>query len=162
MVIFLRRLTVLLLALAMAVGLTSLPRAVAAPPEADGALTNLEHLDFLLDEVSLGPVPGHTTYRLAAEPNLIMPWTYADARAGGTFERVGGGPFDPATGDWGQGAFNADDTTRAAVVYLRHWRQTGDRSSRHKRVRVAALGGLPPDDLGAERRQRRAVDAARR
>ena len=111
-------------------GLTSTPRASAAPPGSVPSLTNLAHLDFLLDDVSPGPVAGHTTYRLGAEPNLIMPWTYADARTGGTFERIGGGTLDPATGDYGQGAFNADDTARAAVVYLRHWRQTGDRSSR--------------------------------
>jgi hypothetical protein len=125
-----RRLLVLVLAMVVTFGLTSAPRAVAAPPEQRRALTNLEHLNFLLDEVSPGPVPGHTTYRLTSEPELVMPWTYADARPGGTFERVGGGQFDPATGDWGQGAFNADDTTRAAVVYLRHWRQTGERASR--------------------------------
>ena len=50
----------------------------------------------------------------------------------GTFERVGGGPLDPATGDWGQGAFNADDISRAAVVYLRHWQQFDDADSRDK------------------------------
>jgi hypothetical protein len=121
-----RRLAVLLLAVLLTLGLTSTPRAVAAPQ----TLTNLEHLNFLLEEVSPGLVPGHETYRLASEPSLLMPWTYADARPGGTFERIGGGEFDPTTGDWGQGAFNADDTTRAAVVYLRHWRQTGDRASR--------------------------------
>ena len=77
-------------------------------------------------------IAGHTTYRLADEPDVTMPWTYADARDGGTFERVGGGKLDPATGDWGQGAFNADDISRAAVVYLRHWRQFGDTDSRDK------------------------------
>ena len=59
-----------------------------------------------------------------------MPWTYADARDGGTFERVGGGPLDPVSGDWGQGAYNTDDISRAAVVYLRHWTSTGAESSR--------------------------------
>ncbi len=38
--------------------------------------------------------------------------------------------YDPATDTWAQGAFNADDMTRAAVVYLRHWRATGATSSR--------------------------------
>lgn len=104
----------------------------APPPPASGPpLTTLDHLDFLLDAATPpADVPGHTTYRLAEEPELIQPWTYADARPGGTFERVGGGPLDPATGDWGQGAYNADDTTRAAIVYLRHWQQTGDADSR--------------------------------
>ncbi|GAA1758888.1 hypothetical protein [Agromyces humatus] len=106
---------------------------VAAPAQAaplPAPLTNTAHLDFLLDTATPTPEPGHTTYRLAAEPELVLPWTYADARAGGTFERVGGGPLDPATGDWGQGAYNADDVSRAAVVYLRHWQQTGDDASR--------------------------------
>ncbi|MGI8459214.1 MAG: hypothetical protein ACR2LI_14035 [Propionibacteriaceae bacterium] len=94
-------------------------------------LTNLAHLDFLLDDVTLKPVAGHTTYRLAQDRSVTVPWTYADARPGGTFERVGGGPKDPVTGDYGQGAFNADDIARAAVVYLRDWRQSGNRDSRH-------------------------------
>ena len=100
--------------------------AVAASP-----LTNLAHLDFLLDEATPPEeVAGHTTYRLAEEPTLVLPWTYADARPGGTFQRVGGGDFDAATGYWSQGAYNADDVTRAAVVYLRHWTLTGDDASR--------------------------------
>jgi hypothetical protein len=103
-----------------------------AESAASGApIANLSHLDFLLDDATPpAGVPGHTTYRLAEEPRLEQPWTYADARDGGTFERVGGGPLDPTTGHWGQGAFNADDTARAAVVYLRHWQQTGDPESR--------------------------------
>jgi hypothetical protein len=100
--------------------------AVSAAP-----LTNLAHLDFLLDEATpTEDVAGHTTYRLAEEPTLILPWTYADARPGGTFERVGGGPLDAATNTWGQGAYNADDIARAAVVYLRHWELTGAETSR--------------------------------
>lgn len=106
---------------------------LAAPATAAPVpLTNLAHLDFLLDEVAPADTAEHTTYRLAEEPDLVMPWTYADARPGGTFQRVGGGPLDPATGYWGQGAFNADDVTRTAVVYLRHWQQFGDDSSRQK------------------------------
>lgn len=106
--------------------LTATP-AVASPPS---ALTNTAHLDFLLDTAAPAAIEGHTTYRLAEEPELTMPWTYADARDGGTFERVGGGPLDPATGYWGQGAYNSDDIARAAVVYLRHWKQTGSTASR--------------------------------
>lgn len=106
---------------------------LAAPATAAPAtLTNLAHLDFLLDDVTPAATAGHTTYRLAEEPDLVMPWTYADARDGGTFQRVGGGAFDEATGHWGQGAYNADDVTRTAVVYLRHWKQFGDDSSRQK------------------------------
>ncbi len=125
-------------AVALAVPLTAAP-ATAAPTAATAAsapaetLTNLNHLDFLLDEATPpADVAGHSTYRQAEEPTLLAPWTYADARDGGTFERVGGGPLDPATGDWGQGAYNADDNTRAAVVYIRHWEQTGDTDSRQK------------------------------
>lgn len=96
------------------------------------ALANTAHLDFLLDEFRPAATSGHTTYRLAQEPVLVAPWTYADARGAGTFERVGGGTLDPATGHYSQGAFNADDIARAAVVYLRHWRQTGSAESREK------------------------------
>jgi len=99
---------------------------------AAGPVTNLDHLNFLLDTVTPEPADGHTTYRLDAEPTLVMPWTYADAVAGGGFRRVGGGSFDPATGRYSQGAYNTDDITRAAVVYLRHWRQTGSSVSRQK------------------------------
>ncbi|WP_411720048.1 hypothetical protein [Mycetocola sp.] len=107
--------------------------AAAAPAAAAPVpLTNLAHLEYLLDDVAPAATVEHTTYRLAEEPDLIMPWTYADARDGGTFERVGGGKFDPATGYWGQGAYNADDVTRAAVVYIRHWQQFGDDSSKQK------------------------------
>jgi hypothetical protein len=107
---------------------SALPAAAATGP-----LTNMAHLDFLLDEATPpADVAGHTTYRLAEEPALVMPWTYADARDGGTFERVGGGPLDSATGYWGQGAYNADDVARTAVVYLRHWQQSGDDTSREK------------------------------
>ncbi|MET0933602.1 MAG: hypothetical protein ABWX56_07810 [Mycetocola sp.] len=119
-----------ILAVFTAALLTTGALAAAAPAAAaPERLTNLAHLDFLLDDVAPAATAEHTTYRLAEEPSLVMPWTYADARDGGTFERVGGGKFDPATGYWGQGAFNADDVTRAAVVYLRHWQQFGDESS---------------------------------
>jgi len=97
---------------------------------APARLTNLAHLDFLLDTASPPAIDGHDTYRLAEEPSLTFPWTYADARDGGTFQRVGGGPLDPATGYWGQGAYNSDDIARAAVVYLRDWQQTGSATSR--------------------------------
>ncbi|SDY76435.1 hypothetical protein [Herbiconiux ginsengi] len=110
--------------------------ASAAPSAGSAALTNTAHLDFLLDEVSPPEVPGHSSYRLDTEPAITLPWTYADARDGGTFERVGGGPLDAATGDYGQGAFNSDDVARAAVVYLRHWQQTGDDASRQKAYEV--------------------------
>ncbi|RJT87011.1 hypothetical protein D6T64_16340 [Cryobacterium melibiosiphilum] len=103
--------------------------AAGAAIDAAAPLTNLAHLDFLLDTVPLTAVPGHTTYRLAEHPDVLAPWTYAD-HTDGVYTRVGGGDLDPATGHWTQGAYNADDIARTAVVYLRHWQQTGDESSR--------------------------------
>jgi hypothetical protein len=95
-------------------------------------LTNLAHLDFLLDDVPLPPgIPGHTTYRQNDEPAARAPWVYADRQTDGSFRRVGGGPItDPAKGWYAQGAFDADDISRAAVVYLRDWRQNGTAGSR--------------------------------
>ena len=69
--------------------------------------------------------PGHTTFR-PREPVGVL-WTYADRNADGSYRRIGGGTYDAATNTYGQGAFNADDIARAAVVYLRHWRATGSR-----------------------------------
>ncbi len=121
----------LLLILLTVVALLGGGLSTASPAEARvAAVTNTAHLDFLLDDVRPPVTAEHTTYRLAADPELVMPWTYADARPNGAFARVGGGPFDPATGHYGQGAYNADDVARAAVVYLRHWRQSGDPASR--------------------------------
>ncbi|HEX7806206.1 MAG TPA: hypothetical protein VF413_08580, partial [Cellulomonas sp.] len=93
-------------------------------------LTNLSHLDFLLDTVPLTPVAGHTTYVMGEQPTAQAPWVYADKKADGSYVRVGGGALDPATGHYGQGAFDADDIARAAVVYLRHWQLTGSTASR--------------------------------
>ena len=121
-----------LVALSLVVGLASIA-AGSSPPSlaADSApaLTNLAHLDWLGDTVDPPDQAGHTTYRLAAEPELGVLWTYAEPR-NGVLTRVGGGTYDPATNTYGQGAFNADDVARAAVVYVRHWAATGSRSSR--------------------------------
>lgn len=115
---------------------TTAPATVrSAPATADAAppkLTNLAHLDFLLDDVPLlAGVAGHTTYRAAEEPVARAPWVYADRQSDGTFHRVGGGPItDAARGWYAQGAYDADDISRAAVVYLRDWKQNGTASSR--------------------------------
>jgi hypothetical protein len=107
--------------------------AVLAPAATAGTpLTNLAHLDFLMDVVPLKPVEGHTTYQLAEHPAAQAPWTYADRKPDGSYTRIGGGDLDPATGHWSQGAFNADDIARTAVVYLRHWQQTGDPASKDR------------------------------
>ncbi|MEU4238303.1 hypothetical protein [Actinoplanes sp. NPDC026619] len=101
----------------------------STPAEARPAarLTNLAHLDFLRDRVSPPVQAGHTTYRNG--PIGVL-WTYAEPNPDGTYRRIGGGTYDAATGTYGQGAYNSDDIARAAVVYLRHWRQTGSVSSR--------------------------------
>jgi hypothetical protein len=104
--------------------------AVASASAPRPRLTNLHHLDFLGDTVTPPSQSGHTTYRLSQEPKIGVLWTYADHQADGSYKRVGGGTFDPDTNTYGQGAFNADDVARAAVVYLRDWRQTGAASSR--------------------------------
>jgi hypothetical protein len=108
----------------------AVPPTASQPAASAVPLTNLTHLDWLRVRV-LPPVqPRHTTYRLAQEPHLDVLWTYAEPTAGGDYRRVGGGTYDPATNTYGQGAFNADDISRAAVVYLRHWKATGSVSSR--------------------------------
>lgn len=98
-----------------------------------GRLTNLAHLNFLGDRVTPPTQAGHTTYRATAEPAIGVLWTYAEPDGDtGAYRRLGGGTYDPSTNTYGQGAFNADDVSRAAVVYLRHWQQTGSRSSRER------------------------------
>ncbi len=113
-------------------------RGTVAPQR--GPLTNTAHLTFLTTTVRPPRQAGHTTYRADSEPAVTMLWTYADRDDDGTYRRVGGGPLDEATGTWGQGAFNADDVARAAVVYVRHWTLTGDRASR--RLARGLLRGL--------------------
>ena len=126
-----RRLLILLLTLAAAL----------LAPNVAGArgLANLDHLHFLGDRVAPPQQTGHTTWRLGREPSVGVLWTYADVADGG-FRRLGGGAYDAATNTYGQGAFNADDLSRAAVVYLRHWRATG--SERSRREAYELLRGL--------------------
>ncbi len=117
-------------ALTASSGLVTPAAGVTAGRAQTAPLTNLAHLDWLGAEVSPPPQEGHTTYLLGEEPEIGVLWTYADRQADGTYRRIGGGVYDPATDTWGQGAFNADDISRAAVVYVRHWQQTGAESSR--------------------------------
>ncbi len=93
-------------------------------------LTNLAHLDSLTDKVAPPAQGGHTTYRLDQEPDLGVLWVYADHQADGGYHRVGAGDFDAAKNTYGQGAFDADDISRAAVAYLGAWRQFGDEQAR--------------------------------
>ena len=124
----LRQMLLPLLALLVAVGVMAPPAGAADP----APLTNLAHLDFLGDRVDPPDQAGHTTWRMDREPEVGVLWTYAEPQPDGSYRRLGGGTYDPATNTWGQGAFNADDMTRAAVVYLRHWRQFGDAASRER------------------------------
>lgn len=136
--------------------LVAAPAQATTPTTATGApgassasrpVTNLDHLDFLLDDVPLlAGVPGHSTYQQASDPTATAPWVYADRNDDGTYRRVGGGALDPATGHWGQGAFDADDISRAAVVYVRDWQQNGTASSRdHARELLRSLTYLQTD-----------------
>ena len=67
---------------------------------------------------------GHTTYLLGSEPSVGVLWVYASDLAPGSYQVTGGGAYDPTTNTYGQGAYDADDISRAAVVYLRHWVQS--------------------------------------
>jgi hypothetical protein len=115
---------------------SSLPRAQAA----SAPLTNLAHLDFLTTTVTPPPQPGHTTYQLGAEPSVGVLWVYANYLAPGSYQVTGGGSYDAVDKTYGQGAFDADDISRAAVVYLRHWMQFGDQHSRDEAYQL--LRGL--------------------
>ena len=100
---------------------TTASTAAANGPAA--GLTNLAHLRWLLDDVHLAASSTHTTIDIVTAPSGLAPWTYANAQAGGGWARVGGGDLDPSTGYWSQGAYNADDIARAAVVFLRATQQ---------------------------------------
>ncbi|MFJ2551940.1 hypothetical protein [Microbacterium sp. NPDC087591] len=104
----------------------SLPLEAARRPR----LTNLAHLRFLLAEVPVVPSDTHTTFGIDTRPIVRAPWTYADTDGAGGFRPVGGGTRDAVTGYWTQGAYNADDIARAAIVFLRDWKATGEAQSR--------------------------------
>lgn len=117
-----------------AVGATSAAPGLAGPLPLDAArrprMTNLAHLRFLLADVPVTASAEHTTFGIDTRPTVRAPWTYADADGAGGFRRVGGGNRDAVTGYWSQGAYNADDIARAAIVLLRDWKATGDAQSR--------------------------------
>src|SRR4029453_17482880 len=127
-----RRALVALLAMLTLAGVVAAPARAATQASAAPApaLPNLAHLDFLGDRVDPPDQAGHTTWRLDREPRIGVLWTYAEPQPDGSYRRLGGGTYDPATNTWGQGAFNAADMTRASVVSLRPWRQFGDPASR--------------------------------
>ena len=107
------------------------PAIPASPPNAASApLTNLAHLDFLTAHVSVPVTAAHSTYRLGQEPQVGVLWVYSEPQADGSFKNVGGGIPDAANGTYGQGAYDADDIARAAVVYLRQWRAANDQAAK--------------------------------
>lgn len=99
-------------------------------------LTNLSHLRFLLAEVPVVASATHTTFGIETQPTVKAPWTYADTDGAGGYRPVGGGTRDAVTGHWTQGAYNADDISRAAIVFLRDWKATGDAQSRDEAADV--------------------------
>lgn len=110
------------------------PLGLSGRPSATGStgarLTNLAHLRFLLSEVPVVASATHTTFAIDTSPTVRAPWTYADTDGAGGYRPVGGGTRDATTGYWTQGAYNADDIARAAVVFLREWTATGDAQAR--------------------------------
>ncbi|WP_435748334.1 hypothetical protein [Microbacterium sp. PMB16] len=117
-----------------AAGATTTTQGAASPLPLEAArsrrLTNLSHLRFLLAEVPVAATPTHTTFGIETRPTVRAPWTYADTDGAGGYRPVGGGTRDAVTGYWTQGAYNADDIARAAVVFLRDWQATGEAQSR--------------------------------
>jgi hypothetical protein len=128
------------------------------------AVVNLGHLDFLHDAVTYPAIPpaGHST----TEPGTAIDswWVYANYGAGtGTYARTGGGSYQSSTNTYGQGAFDTDDVTRAAVAYLTHYRYYHDQHSLQlaRGARRAALCDVHADHDRPQRRQLRALDATR-
>jgi len=128
--------------LLLAASLVTVPSSTATPPASSQAsvLTNLAHLDYLTTTVAPPAQSGHSTYRLGREPAVGVLWVYANHLPDGSYQRTGGGTYDVATNTYGQGAYDADDMTRAAVVYLRHWTQWRDNHSRDEAYQL--LRGL--------------------
>ena len=84
--------------------------------------------------------PGTPPISSAAEPSVGVLWVYANYLAPGSYQVTGGGTYDAANNTYGQGAYDADDISRAAVVYLQHWVQFGDQHSRDEAYQL--LRGL--------------------
>jgi hypothetical protein len=137
------RFTAAMASLLTAAAFVAYPAVSSASPTSAASpapLTNLAHLDFLTDTVTPPAQPGHTTYRLGSEPGVGVLWVYANHLPDGGYQRTGGGPYDPAANRYGQGSYDADDISRAAIVYLRHWLRSGDRHSQHEAYQL--LRGL--------------------
>jgi hypothetical protein len=106
------------------------PRRESSHSARHGTLTNFRHFDFLCTTVVPPAQKNHTTWRLDQEPEIGVIWTYAECRNDGRYVVAGGGPWNRERNAYSQGAFNADDIARSAVVRLRHWVATGSLASR--------------------------------
>ena len=130
-----------------------------------GRLTNLAHLDFLTDRVAVPDTAAHSTYRLAAEqrPEVGVIWVYADSRAGGTFERVGGGAYDAPDQHLGPGRLrrrrHRPRRRRLPAPVAGDRRRSTRKQQAYQQLRGA---DLPADADRPARRRGRAVDAAGR
>jgi hypothetical protein len=108
----------------------SLASASGAERSVGPGIINLAHLDFLRDSVPYpnAPPTGHST----TDPGTPIDtwWVYAKFDpTTGAYTRTGGGNYSPSTNTYGQGSFDTDDVTRAAVAYLTHYRYYHDRHS---------------------------------
>jgi len=140
------RMATTLLAAAISATLIA-PTAAAAPAistspatAVTSPLVNLAHLDSLIARVSVPDTAAHSTYRLRQEPRVGVLWVYAESQPNGSFVNVGGGDYDATANTYGQGAYDADDIARAAVVYLRQWRAAGDEKAKDQAYQL--LRGL--------------------
>ena len=145
-------------------GLDPRPGRAAAPAAAAlSPLTNLAHLDFLLDEATPpADVPGT---RRTGSPTSRRSSSRGRTRMrepGGTFERVGGGAFDAATEQLGSGGVQRRRHRACGRGLPAALDADRRRDEPRQRVRAAPLDRVPSDDRRTERGQRRAVDAARR
>ena len=139
------------------------PHARRRPRRPPAPLTNLAHLDFL-DRTRRAARAGRAHHLPAgrrARASACCGCT-PTARPAAATSRPAAATYDAATDTYGQGAYDADDISRAAVVYLRHWRRSGDGTAATQAYQL--LRGLTylQTTTGAARRQRGAVDAARR
>ena len=105
---------------------------------------------------------GHTTWRLEQEPAVGMLWTYADRNADGSYRRIGGGPYDAATDTYGAGRVQRRRHLARGRRLPPLLAPPPRRPQPPRGLRAAARAHLHADRVGAERRQRRPVDAARR
>jgi len=121
--------TALILTLTLVAGAGTRPGVARAVNLGYGAPINLAHLDSLHDTVPYtASIPGHATTDPGAP--LDVWWVYANYnKADGSYTRTGGGDYNRATNTYGQGAYDTDDVTRAAVAYLTHYRYYGDAHS---------------------------------